>query len=106
MAGLCCALLAAGATLIVLGAVSSHEVVGAAGAAVMALITPVQETVHTGSPLARIVLYGWAGLLALVIAVSAVLASMSAVMLSTYAGLATIWIAAGVRRLTGRTVSL
>ncbi|WP_068921565.1 tetratricopeptide repeat protein [Planobispora rosea] len=102
-ARLCCLLLAAGATLIALGVLSSQEVVGAAGAAAMALITPVQESVHTGSPLGRAVLYGWAVLLALVIAVSAVLGSMAAVMLSTYTGLATIWIAAGVRRLFGRT---
>ncbi|GGL01280.1 hypothetical protein Ppa06_69910 [Planomonospora parontospora subsp. parontospora] len=103
-ARLCCLLLAAGATLIALGVMFSQELVGATGAAAMALITPVQETVHTGSPLGRIVLYGWAGLLALVIAVSAALDSMSGVMLSTYTGLATLWIAAGVRGLFERTV--
>ncbi|WP_101784005.1 tetratricopeptide repeat protein [Nonomuraea indica] len=99
VAALCCGLLAAGAGLLALGIAVAGEPVGTAGAAVMALVTPVQEAAHTGSPLGRRILYGWTGLLAVAATASAALGEMSGALLSCYAALATIWIAAGVRRL-------
>ncbi|WP_443159705.1 tetratricopeptide repeat protein [Nonomuraea sp. 10N515B] len=94
----CCALVLAGAGVLALGIALGQEAVGTAGAAVMALVTAVQETTHTSSPRGRAVLYGWTGLL-VVAAGTAVIAGAPAVaLLSTYAGLGTIWVAAGVRR--------
>ncbi|MCA2183653.1 tetratricopeptide repeat protein [Nonomuraea cavernae] len=98
VAVLCCALLVAGAALLGLGIALGSEVVATVGVAVMALITAVQETAHTGSPRGRAILYGWTGLLALAVAAAAPLNSMGTALLSVYAGLATIWVAAGVRR--------
>ncbi|MBE3010488.1 tetratricopeptide repeat protein [Microbispora sp. NEAU-D428] len=97
----CCCLLAAGAALLVTGVAAGQEVIGVAGAAVMALITPVQEAAHTSAPRGRAVLYGWAILLGLAAALAVLLSSPSAALLAAYAGLAGIWVAAGVRRLTG-----
>ncbi|RVX45577.1 tetratricopeptide repeat protein [Nonomuraea polychroma] len=94
----CCALLLAGAAVLALGIALGHEAVGTAGVAVMALVTPVQEATHTGSPRGRKVLYGWAGLLVLAIAAAVVAGSPAVALLSVYAGLGTIWVAAGVRR--------
>jgi tetratricopeptide (TPR) repeat protein len=90
-----------GAALLVLGVAIGHEALATAGPAVMALVTPIQESAHTGSRAGRGVLYGWTLLLVLVIAVSAISAAPAGALLSTYAALATIWIAAGVRRLSG-----
>ncbi|MEU8103641.1 tetratricopeptide repeat protein [Nonomuraea muscovyensis] len=99
VAVLCCGLLAAGAALLALGIALAGEPVGTAGVAVMALVTPVQEAAHTGSPLGRRILFGWVGLLAVAAIVSAALGAVAGALLSCYAALATIWIAAGVRRL-------
>ncbi|GII57461.1 hypothetical protein Pth03_58500 [Planotetraspora thailandica] len=99
VAALCCCLLVAGAALLVTGVAAGQEAVGVAGAAVMALITALQEAAHTSAPRGRAVLYAWVGLLGLAIALSAILSSTTAALLATYAGLATIWVAAGVRRL-------
>ncbi|WP_158088782.1 tetratricopeptide repeat protein [Thermoactinospora rubra] len=99
VAGLCCGLLSAGTALLVPSVVFEQEAIGTAGMAALALITPVQEAAHTGSARARAVLYGWAGLLGLAVVLAAVLPSVTVAVLSAYAGLATIWVAAGVRRL-------
>jgi hypothetical protein len=95
----CCCLPAAGAALLVTGVATAQEAVGVAGAAVMALVTPVQEAAHTSAPRARAVLYGYAILLGLAAALAALLSSATAALLTAYAGLAGIWVAAGVRRL-------
>ncbi|MDP9864130.1 MULTISPECIES: tetratricopeptide repeat protein [Streptosporangium] len=109
VAVLCCVLPVAGALLLASGVASGLEAVGTAGAAVMALVTPVQEAAHTGSRRGRSVLYGWAALLALAIVTSLVLAASPATagtgvtvaLLSAYAALATIWGATAVRGATG-----
>ncbi|MFI7129010.1 tetratricopeptide repeat protein [Nonomuraea sp. NPDC050153] len=94
-----CALLAAGVGVLALGIALGHDALSTAGAAVMALVTPVQEATHTGSARGRRVLYGWAGLLAVAIVASVILGSPGGALLAVYAGLGTIWPAAGVRRL-------
>ncbi|SFI87994.1 Tetratricopeptide (TPR) repeat [Streptosporangium canum] len=106
---LCCAVLAGGTALLVLGVTLSHPVTGVAGAALLALVTPIQEAAYTASPLARKILTGWAGALALVIAVSLALSVLwpariptGVPLLAMWAGLGTIWVAAAVRRLFGR----
>ncbi|GAA4205455.1 hypothetical protein GCM10022252_66110 [Streptosporangium oxazolinicum] len=96
---LCLGLLGAGAALLGLGVGLGQETLGVAGAATMALITPVQEAAHTGSPAGRRVLYGWAILLAVVALGAMVTSAFSPALLATYAALATIWIAAGVRKI-------
>jgi tetratricopeptide (TPR) repeat protein len=101
VAVLCCGLVAVGAAVLVLGAALGQETVGTAGVAVMALVTAVQEAVHTGSARGRAILYGWTVLLVLAIVTATILAATGAVLLSVYAGLATIWVAAGVRRAVG-----
>ncbi|SDJ34917.1 tetratricopeptide repeat protein [Nonomuraea jiangxiensis] len=95
----CCLLVVAGAGVLALGIGLGRDTVGTAGVAVMALVTAVQEAAHTGSARGRAVLYGWTALLGVAIVASVVLASMGTAMLSLYAGLGTIWVAAGVRRL-------
>ncbi|MEV5743785.1 tetratricopeptide repeat protein [Microbispora rosea] len=97
----CCCLLVVGAVLLVTGVAAAREAVGMGGAAVLALITPVQEAAHTSAPRGRAVLYGWAVLLGLAAALAMVLSSPSGALLTAYAGLAGIWVAAGVRRLAG-----
>ncbi|MFD8527601.1 tetratricopeptide repeat protein [Streptosporangium canum] len=106
---LCGAVLAGGTALLVLGVTLSHPVTGVAGAALLALVTPIQEAAYTASPLARKILTGWAGALALVIAVSLALSVLwpariptGVPLLAMWAGLGTIWVAAAVRRLFGR----
>jgi tetratricopeptide (TPR) repeat protein len=96
---LCCGLPVVGAALLALGITLGQDVLGTGGVAVMALVTPVQEAAHTGSPRARAVLYGWTGLLGMAIAAAVALDSLGPAMLTLYAALATIWVAAGVRRL-------
>ncbi|WP_433435635.1 tetratricopeptide repeat protein [Nonomuraea sp. CA-141351] len=95
-----CALLVAGAAVLAAGVALGQEALGMAGAAVMALVTPVQEATHTGSARGRGILYGWAGLLGIAIVASATIGSPTIALLSVYAGLGTIWVAAGVRRLS------
>ncbi|MGW0802339.1 tetratricopeptide repeat protein [Nonomuraea sp. NPDC002799] len=95
----CCALVVAGAALLALGIALGQEAAGTAGVAVLALVTPVQEAAHTGSAAGRRILYGWAGLLVVAIAAALLLAAPVLALLPVYAGLATIWIATGVRRL-------
>ncbi|MEU9832637.1 tetratricopeptide repeat protein [Streptosporangium sp. NPDC048047] len=110
---LCSAVLLAGAALLGTGVALSQPVTGTAGAALLALVTPVQEAAHTAAPRARKVLAGWAGLLALTIAVSPALPALwpalqrpeSVPLLAVWAGLGTIWVAAAVRRLLGRIPS-
>lgn len=99
VAALSCLLLIAGAAVLVTGATTGREALGTAGAAVMALVTAVQEAAHTSAPRGRAVLYGWAGLLGLTAVSSAIASWPSIALLTTYAALATIWVAAGVRRL-------
>ncbi|MET9241560.1 tetratricopeptide repeat protein [Nonomuraea sp. NPDC003709] len=94
-----CALPAAGVGVLALGIALGQDALGMAGAALMALVTPVQEATHTGSARGRRVLYGWTGLLVVAIVASVVLGSPSAALLALYAGIGTIWVAAGVRRL-------
>ncbi|MDP4510769.1 tetratricopeptide repeat protein [Nonomuraea turcica] len=94
----CCALVLAGAGVLALGIALGHEAVGTAGAAVMALVTAVQETTHTSSPRGRVVLYGWTGLLVAAAGTAVIAGAPAIALLSTYAGLGTIWVAAGVRR--------
>ncbi len=93
-----CGLLGAGAATLVAGIVLGNDVVGTAGAAVMALVTAVQEAAHTGSPRGRAVLYGWAALLGVAVVVSVASGAWPVALLTAYTALATIWIAAGVRR--------
>ncbi|MEV0384350.1 tetratricopeptide repeat protein [Nonomuraea sp. NPDC050643] len=93
----CCGLVVAGAALLVLGITLGQDAIGTAGAAVMALVTPVQEAAHTGAPRGRQVLYGWAAVLAVAVAVSVVAGTPVVALLSVYAGLATVWIASAVR---------
>ncbi|MEO3874395.1 tetratricopeptide repeat protein [Nonomuraea sp. B12E4] len=95
----CCLLVVAGAGVLALGIGLGRDTVGTAGVAVMTLVTAVQEAAHTGSARGRAILYGWTGLLGVTIAGSVALGSTSAALLSAYAGLGTIWVAAGVRRL-------
>ncbi|MGW0480414.1 tetratricopeptide repeat protein [Nonomuraea sp. NPDC003214] len=97
----CCGLLVAGAATLVAGVVLGSDVLGTAGAAVMALVTAVQEAAHTGSPRGRAVLYGWAALLGLAAVASLVSGVWPIALLTVYAALATIWVAAGVRRVFG-----
>lgn len=97
----CCCLPAVGAALLVAGVATAQETVGTGGVAVMALVTPVQEAAHTSAPRGRAVLYGWAILLGLAAALAMLLSSTSGALLTAYAALAGIWIAAGVRRLAG-----
>ncbi|WP_433239336.1 tetratricopeptide repeat protein [Streptosporangium sp. CA-135522] len=107
---LCGAVLAGGTALLVLGLALSHPLTGVAGAALLALVTPIQEAAYTASPLARKILTGWAGALALVIAASSALSALwpagripaSIPLLAMWAGLGTIWVAVAVRRLFGR----
>ncbi|MGI5285645.1 tetratricopeptide repeat protein [Nonomuraea polychroma] len=94
----CCALVLAGAGVLALGIALGQEAVGTAGVAIMALVTAVQETTHTSSPRGRVVLYGWTGLLVVAIATSMAADLPALALLGTYAGLGTIWVAAGVRR--------
>ncbi|MDA0634825.1 tetratricopeptide repeat protein [Nonomuraea sp. MCN248] len=96
---LCCALPVAGALVLGLGIGLGLDGLGAAGAVTMALITPVQEAAHTGSPVGRRVLYGWAVLLAAAALAAAVTGAFVPALLATYAALATVWIAAGVRKI-------
>ncbi|MEW1845005.1 tetratricopeptide repeat protein, partial [Nonomuraea angiospora] len=93
-----CALLAAGVGVLALGIALGQDALGTAGAAVMALVTPVQEAAHTGSARGRRVLYGWTGLLVVAIVASVALGSTGVALLAVYAGIGTIWVAAGVRR--------
>lgn len=102
LAVLCCGLVIAGAALLVLGVALGHDALGTAGVAVMALVTAVQEAVHTGSARGRAILYGWTVLLVLAIATSVTVGSTGLALLSVYAGLGTIWGAAGVRRALGQ----
>ncbi|MFG1687056.1 tetratricopeptide repeat protein [Nonomuraea sp. NPDC049269] len=101
VAVLCCGLVIAGAALLALGVTLGQDALGTAGVAVMALVTAVQEAVHTGSARGRALLYGWTAVLVLAIVTSVVLGSASMALLGVYAGLATIWGAAGVRRVLG-----
>ncbi|WP_432922790.1 tetratricopeptide repeat protein [Microbispora sp. CA-135349] len=101
VAALCCCLPAAGAALLVAGVATGGEAPAVAGAAVMALVTPVQEAAHTSAPRGRIVLYGWSGLLGLAAVLSAIASLPTVALLTAYAGVASIWVAAGVRRLFG-----
>ncbi|GAA3648480.1 hypothetical protein GCM10022224_009050 [Nonomuraea antimicrobica] len=97
----CCGLVATGAVLLGLGIGLGQDAVGVAGVAVMALVTPVQEAAHTGSPRRRAVLYGWAVLLALTVAVSVLVSQPTVALLAVYTALATGWVATAVRgRLT------
>jgi hypothetical protein len=64
----------------------------------MALVTAVQEAAHTTSAPGRAILYGWAILLSLAITASMIFTSMTVAMLTVYGGLATVWVAGGVRR--------
>ncbi|MCK2213827.1 tetratricopeptide repeat protein [Actinomadura sp. ATCC 31491] len=96
----CCALLAAGVAVLALGAALGSPALAVTGATVMALVTPVQEAAHTGSPNGRATLYLWAGLLAVAAVVGAVSGLPPVVLLTLYAALGTIWIAAWVRRAT------
>ncbi|MGI5293096.1 tetratricopeptide repeat protein [Nonomuraea polychroma] len=98
----CCWLLAAGAATLLLGAGSGSTAVGIAGAALMALVTPVQEATHTGAAHARSLLYGWAALLGLAGFWSAISASWGVALLSACLALATIWLAPGLRRVLHR----
>ncbi|TDD12202.1 tetratricopeptide repeat protein [Nonomuraea deserti] len=97
VAVLCCGLVAVGAVALGLGISLGSEPLGTAGVGAMALVTPAQEAAHTGSEPRRRILYGWAVLLALALVVSVVLASVGVALLSVYACLATVWVAAGVR---------
>lgn len=107
---LSCSVLVGGSALLALGVIVSHAVTVAAGVALLALVTPVQEAFHAGSPLARTILGGWAGLLALTITLSLALSVLlsatdpmiSIVILAMWAGLATIWVATAVRRITAK----
>ncbi|MFC4119115.1 tetratricopeptide repeat protein [Nonomuraea zeae] len=101
VAMLSCGLALAGAAVLALGVALGQEALGTAGVAVMALVTAVQEAAHTGSARGRAILYGWAVLLGLAAVTSVIVAVPPVALLSVYAGLATIWVAAGVRRLTG-----
>ncbi|MEU7004568.1 tetratricopeptide repeat protein [Nonomuraea sp. NPDC046570] len=101
VAVICWCLVAVGATLLLLGVTLGLNAVGTAGVAVMALVTAVQEAAHTGSARGRALLYGWTALLGLAVVTSMVLTSPVTALLSVYAGLATIWVAAGVRRVLG-----
>lgn len=94
----CCGLLAGGVLLLVTGVALGRDAVGTAGVAVMALVTPVQEAAHTGSATGRAVLYGWVAVLAVTVVVSVVVGAFAPALLSAYAAVATIWLAAGVRR--------
>ncbi|SDQ57582.1 tetratricopeptide repeat protein [Thermostaphylospora chromogena] len=96
---ICCGLAVAGVALLALGVGLGLDTVGTAGATVMALVTPVQEAVHTGAPAGRRVLYGWAVLLALTAVASVLSGTFVPALLAAYAALATVWIATGVRRL-------
>lgn len=98
-----CALLVAGLVVLVLGIALGQWALGMAGAAVMALVTAVQEAAHTGSARGRRVLYGWTGLLGVATAVSAIMGWPAVGLLAVYAGLGTIWVAAGVRRLWSKS---
>ncbi|MEV4292203.1 tetratricopeptide repeat protein [Nonomuraea bangladeshensis] len=100
VAGLCCALLAAGVATLALGVALGAEAVGMAGAAVMALVTPVQEAAHTGAPNGRATLYVWTFLLAAAAVVAAAAGVPTLALLTVYAALGTIWLAAWVRRAT------
>ncbi|WP_170223075.1 tetratricopeptide repeat protein [Nonomuraea turkmeniaca] len=94
----CCALVVAGAGVLALGIALGQEAVGTAGAAVMALVTAVQEATHTSSPRGRVVMYGWTGLLVVAIVAAVIAGAPAVALLGVYAGLGTIWVAAGVRR--------
>ncbi|UBU12738.1 tetratricopeptide repeat protein [Nonomuraea gerenzanensis] len=97
----CLGLVAAGAVLLGLGIGLGQEALGVAGASVMALVTPVQEAAHTGSPRGRAILYGWAGLLGVAVVVSVLVAEPGVALLALYASIATVWLATPVRgRLT------
>ena len=100
VAGFCCALLAAGAATLALGVALGAEALGMAGAAVMALVTPVQEAAHTGAPNGRATLYVWTFLLAVAAVVAAVAGVPTLALLIVYAALGTIWLATWVRRAT------
>jgi Flp pilus assembly protein TadD len=101
VAALCLGLVVAGAALLGVGIVLGQDALGTAGAATMALVTPVQEAAHTGSPRRRAILYGWAGLLAAAVAVSVLVADPGVALLTLYAAIATVWLATPVRgRLT------
>ncbi|WP_214318360.1 tetratricopeptide repeat protein [Nonomuraea sediminis] len=94
----CCALLAAGVSVLVLGIALGLPALGTAGVALMALVTPVQEAAHTSAPAGRAILYAWAALVLLTLTLAAVRSWPSIALLAVYAALATIWPAAGVRR--------
>ncbi|GAA0377270.1 hypothetical protein GCM10009530_29830 [Microbispora corallina] len=104
----CLWLLVSGVALLVLGVVMGESPTGAAGAATMALVTPVQEAAHAGSRLRRRIVGGWATALALVVPLSLTLSARAAarpdtvvtvLLLTMYAALASVWVAALVRRL-------
>ncbi|MFI6297260.1 tetratricopeptide repeat protein [Nonomuraea sp. NPDC050790] len=102
-AALTWALAAAGLATLAAGLALGHAPLGMAGVAVMALVTPLQEAAHTSARAGRAILYGWAALLAAAVVTSAALPSGQTLGLAgAYAALATIWIAAGVRRLVTR----
>ncbi|WP_043623919.1 tetratricopeptide repeat protein [Nonomuraea candida] len=93
----CLGLVAVGAVLLGLGIGLGLEPVGTAGVGLMALVTPVQEAAHTGSPRVRKILYGWAGLLAAAVAVSVATATPVVAVLTVYACLLSVWIASRLR---------
>ncbi|MBN6058242.1 tetratricopeptide repeat protein, partial [Nonomuraea sp. RK-328] len=101
VAALCCALPVAGAAVLAAGAAVGLEALATAGGALMAMVTPVQEAGHTGSPRGRKVLYGWSALLAVAAVAAVLLSAAPMALLTAYAALSTIWIAAGVRRFLG-----
>ncbi|MFI7618388.1 tetratricopeptide repeat protein [Nonomuraea terrae] len=97
MSLLCCCLVPLGAALLALGIALGHDATAVAGVGVMALVTPLQEAAHTGTPVRRAVLYGWAALLCLALAAAVAFSTFAVALLAVYAGLATIWVAALVR---------
>ncbi|NJP93724.1 tetratricopeptide repeat protein [Nonomuraea sp. FMUSA5-5] len=97
VAALCLGLVAAGAALLGAGSALGQDVLGTAGAAVAAMVTPVQEAAHTGAPRRRAVLYGWAALLGAAVAVAALLSNPGVALLAMYAAIATVWLAGLVR---------
>ncbi|MEW9532688.1 tetratricopeptide repeat protein [Microbispora sp. NPDC049125] len=106
---LCLWLLVSGTALLVLGVALGHSPTGSAGVATLALVTPVQEALHAGSRLRHRILGGWATALALVVPVALALSATrpdhpdttGVLMLTTYAALSSVWVAALVRRLSG-----
>ncbi|MEV0614530.1 tetratricopeptide repeat protein [Nonomuraea sp. NPDC050404] len=104
VSAVCLGLVAAGAALLGLGIGLGLDAIGTAGVAVMTLVTPAQEAAHTGSPRLRAFLYGWAGLLALAIAVSMALAIPWISLITIYICLFTVWLASRLRGRPPQTV--